>query len=79
MTGTGFATHDFSWIERHIPDGADARLLDVTSAFAVLPLMGPRARDLLQQLTADDVSNDGFPSAMSGRSGSPARRCGRCA
>ncbi len=61
VTGTGFATHDFSWIERHIPDGADARLLDVTSAFAVLPLMGPRARDLLQQVTADDVSNDGFP------------------
>ncbi len=61
VTGTGFATHDFSWIERHIPDGADARLLDVTSAFAVLPLMGPRARDLLQQVTEDDVSNDGLP------------------
>ena len=61
VTGTGFATHDFSWILRHIPHGADARLLDVTSAFAVLPLMGPRARDLLQQLTDDDVANDGFP------------------
>jgi sarcosine dehydrogenase len=61
VTGTGFATHDFSWIERHIPDGADARLMDVTSAFAVLPLMGPRARDLLQRMTAADVSNAGFP------------------
>jgi sarcosine dehydrogenase len=61
VTGTGFATHDFSWITRHIPTGADARLLDVTSAFAVLPLMGPRARDVLQQVSAEDVSNDAFP------------------
>jgi 4-methylaminobutanoate oxidase (formaldehyde-forming) len=61
VTGTGFATHDFNWIERHVPEGADARLLDVTSGFAVLPLMGPRARDLLERVTADDVSNEGFP------------------
>ena len=39
VTGTGFATHDFSWIERNIPDNYDARgpirastaLPDVTS------------------------------------------------
>ncbi len=61
VTGTGFATHDFSWIQRQIPEGADARLLDVTSAFAVLPLMGPRARDLLRQVTGDDLSNEAFP------------------
>src|SRR6185369_14869519 len=29
VTGTGFATHDFSWISRHIPAGLDARLVDV--------------------------------------------------
>jgi 4-methylaminobutanoate oxidase (formaldehyde-forming) len=57
VTGTGFATHDFAWIRRHLPDGADARLLDVTSAFAVLPVMGPLARDLLAGVTSDDVSN----------------------
>ncbi len=61
VTGTGFATHDFSWIQRHLPVGADARLLDVTSAFAVLPLMGPHARDLLQRATDDDLANDAFP------------------
>jgi sarcosine dehydrogenase len=61
VTGTGFATHDFAWIARHIPDGADARLIDMTSAFAVLPLMGPRARDLLRQVTSDDISNAALP------------------
>ena len=39
----------------------DMRLLDVTSAFAVLPLMGPRAREVLQHLTPDDVSNEALP------------------
>jgi 4-methylaminobutanoate oxidase (formaldehyde-forming) len=57
VSGTGFATHDFAWIRRHLPGGADARLLDVTSAFAVLPVMGPLARDLLAGVTSDDVSN----------------------
>jgi sarcosine dehydrogenase len=61
VTGTGFATHDFSWIRRNVPQGMDMRLLDVTSAFAVLPLMGPRAREVLQQVTPDDVSNEALP------------------
>ncbi|WP_395680579.1 glycine cleavage T C-terminal barrel domain-containing protein, partial [Inquilinus sp.] len=60
-TGTGFATHDFDWIARSIPAGANAHLVDVTSAYAVLSLMGPKARDVLQALTRDDVSDAAFP------------------
>ncbi|MFO1141435.1 MAG: FAD-dependent oxidoreductase [Amaricoccus sp.] len=61
VTGTGFATHDLAWIARHIPDGADARLADVTSAYAVLALMGPRAREILAPLADGDLSNAAFP------------------
>ena len=61
VTGTGFATHDFDWISRSIPEGLDARLIDVTSANAVLSVMGPRSRDVLQGLTEHDMSNAGFP------------------
>ncbi|MBB3769904.1 4-methylaminobutanoate oxidase (formaldehyde-forming) [Angulomicrobium tetraedrale] len=61
VTGTGFATHDFEWIARHIPDGLEARLIEVTSAHAVLSLFGPKARDILGALTSDDLSNAGFP------------------
>jgi 4-methylaminobutanoate oxidase (formaldehyde-forming) len=50
VTGTGFATHDFDWIRRNIPEDADATLVDVTSAYAVLALMGPKARDVLGML-----------------------------
>jgi sarcosine dehydrogenase len=61
VTGTGFATHDFDWISRSIPDGLDARLTDVTSSNAVLSVMGPRSRDLLQSLAEQDMSNAAFP------------------
>ncbi|MFQ5984441.1 MAG: FAD-dependent oxidoreductase, partial [Alphaproteobacteria bacterium] len=65
VTGTGFLTHDSAWIRDHIPDGMDARLIDVTSAFAVLSLMGPRSRDVLGAVTDADVSNEAFPFATS--------------
>jgi sarcosine dehydrogenase len=58
-TGTGFATHDFHWISRNL--NGDCQLVDVTSGFAVLSLMGPEARNILSRLCPDDLSNDGFP------------------
>ena len=61
VTGTGFATHDFDWISRSIPDGLEARLMDVTSSNAVLSVMGPRSRDVIQSLTEHDMSNTAFP------------------
>ena len=60
VTGTGFATHDFNWISRNIPDGLNCQLFDVTSAHAVLTLMGPEARNILQKVTRADVSDARF-------------------
>jgi len=60
VTGTGFATHDFNWISRNIPEGMNAQLFDITSSNAVLSLMGPKARDILQAVTKSDVSKEGF-------------------
>jgi 4-methylaminobutanoate oxidase (formaldehyde-forming) len=63
VTGTGAATRDFNWIQRHVPAELNAHLVDVTSAYATLSLMGPRARDVLQAVTEVDVSNAAFPFA----------------
>ena len=60
VTGTGFATHDFNWIKRNIPATMNAQIFDVTSAYAVLSLMGPNSRKILESVTRDDVSNDAF-------------------
>ncbi|MGJ0426137.1 GcvT family protein [Methylocystis sp.] len=61
VTGTAFGTHDFDWIRRSIPEGMDARVIDVTPANSVLALMGPRAREILQSCCDDDLSNGAFP------------------
>ena len=61
VTGTGYATHDFDWISKNIPNGMNAQLFDVTSSYAVLSLMGPKSREILQQITRNDVSNEALP------------------
>ncbi len=60
VTGTGFATHDFDWIKRNVPEGMNCQLFDVTSSTSVLSLMGPKARKILELVTSSDVSNDAF-------------------
>jgi 4-methylaminobutanoate oxidase (formaldehyde-forming) len=60
VTGTGYRTHDFDWIKRHIKDGLDVTLEDITDSQCTLSLMGPRARDVLSRVTDADVSNDAF-------------------
>ena len=61
VTSGSTATRDFHWINRHIPPEAHAVLSDVTSAYAVLGIMGPRSRELLSRLTDVELSNDAFP------------------
>ena len=61
LTGSGQATRDASWIERHIGDGEFAALVDVTSAYSVISLMGPKSEALLRTLGPDDLSKAGLP------------------
>ena len=61
VTGTGFVTRDFNWIERNIPAGMNAALIDATDAGSVLSLFGPRSRDILSAVTDDDISDAALP------------------
>ncbi len=58
-------TKTFSYIQSHIAADEYAFLTDVTSAYAVLGVMGPNARTLLSGLTDADLSNPAFPFASS--------------
>lgn len=51
---------DLNWLRRHLGD-ARAVVTDVSSGEAVLPVMGPRSRELLSLVSPDDLSNDAFP------------------
>lgn len=56
---------DKAHIRAHMPAGARANLVDVTSGLAVFGVMGPRSRELLSALTNADLSNDAFPFGTS--------------
>ncbi len=59
VTGAGFGVRDSDWVARHLPVGVALR--DVTNRYATINLCGPRARDILQSVSDDDVSNDALP------------------
>ncbi len=61
VTGSAFGVHDFSWIQRHLPADGSVVQRDVTTELACLGLWGPRAREILQEVSADDLSNGAFP------------------
>jgi glycine cleavage system aminomethyltransferase T len=54
---------DQDHLRRHLPEGARATLVDVTSAYAVLGVMGPRSRELLGRLSRADLED--FPFGTS--------------
>jgi heterotetrameric sarcosine oxidase gamma subunit len=60
VTIAAAAVHDADWIRRGIGD-ARVSVTDVTSAFTVLGLMGPRSRELLSRRTSADLSTTAFP------------------
>lgn len=56
-----FYTHDLMWLRRHIPDDAHAIVTDMTSAYTLINVQGPRSRDLMRRITTVDVSKEAFP------------------
>jgi glycine cleavage system aminomethyltransferase T/glycine/D-amino acid oxidase-like deaminating enzyme len=65
VTSCATQTRDFHWLSRSIPAGARAVAVDVSPAYAVLGLMGPRSRELLATLTDADLATRAFPFATS--------------
>ena len=61
VTGSAFGVRDSGWVRRHLPCDGSVEIRDVTSGLAVINLVGPKARAVLQAATLDDVSNTAFP------------------
>jgi len=61
ITGTAFGQHDLSWLSLNMPEDGSVTIEDVSSSYACLGLWGPKARKILEKVTTDDVSNEGFP------------------
>ena len=61
MSSISHTRRDRDHLARHIQDGEDVRLRDVTSAYGVLSVAGPKARDVLASVTDIDLSSEAFP------------------
>src|SRR5690606_4026988 len=51
---------DLSWLRRHAGE-ASVAIVDVSAAEVVLPLMGPKSREILSLVSPDDFSNEAHP------------------
>jgi len=65
VTAAATARRDLLWLKKHIPSDARASVEDITAAYAVLGVMGPNSRALLQKLTTADLTNATFPFGAS--------------
>ena len=63
VTGGAFGMSDLKWFADHLPENGSAQVHDQTNAWTTIGLWGPRARDILQSITSDDVSHEGLPFA----------------
>jgi 4-methylaminobutanoate oxidase (formaldehyde-forming) len=67
ITGSGFIGNDLNWLYLHMdPKDPPVEIRDITTDYACLALWGPKARRVLQKVTRDDVSNEGFPYLHAG-------------
>ena len=61
ITGGAGGNVDKKWFTDHLPDDGSVQFQEQTSALCTVGLWGPKARDVLQSVTEDDVSHEGFP------------------
>lgn len=62
ITGSGSELHDIRWLEQHAFDGSyQVDIINKTDELGALGVAGPFSRDVLQKLTNQDMSHQGFP------------------
>lgn len=61
VSGTAFGMHDAQWIKKHMPRDGGVAFRDVTDSLAVINVIGPDARRLIEKVCRDDISNENFP------------------
>lgn len=65
VTAGASQTRDFTWLKRHIPEGAHCFAIDITPGLPMLGLMGPNSRALLSKVSGTGLSNENFPFGTS--------------
>jgi len=61
VVGTAFGRRVAWWLNKHSSADGSVVVKQVTSAYAVINVAGPRSRELLQRVANGDLSNANFP------------------
>jgi glycine cleavage system aminomethyltransferase T/glycine/D-amino acid oxidase-like deaminating enzyme len=65
LTAAACVVRDRDWLRRHIAPEEHAAVVDVSASLAMLTVMGPESRRMLQPLTDVSLGNEDFPFATS--------------
>ena len=61
VTGGFDGGRDSYWFRKWLPEDGSVTFTDVTSSMSTIGVWGPYARQLVQKITSDDISHEGFP------------------
>lgn len=65
VTGSASVVRDRDWLQRNSDPSWQVSVIDVSSAYAVVGVMGPASRTLLERVSGADLSEDAFPFSTS--------------
>ncbi len=65
VTAAVAQVRDLAWLRRHLGEADRCTFTDVTSGIAMLSIMGPDSRALLEKISGADLSGDTLPFAHS--------------
>jgi aminomethyltransferase len=55
VVNAGTADKDFAWIAEHVKEAGDAAVVNSSDRYALIAIQGPKAKQILQSLTAVDL------------------------
>jgi 4-methylaminobutanoate oxidase (formaldehyde-forming) len=62
VTGAAYVNTDLGWLRLQVRDGdPPVAIRESTDELSVIGVWGPRVRDILERVTDDDMSEEGFP------------------
>jgi sarcosine dehydrogenase len=61
VTGAGYVNSDLGWLRTQLRDDESVDLRETTDELSVIGMWGPHARDVLERVTEDDISEAAFP------------------
>src|SRR3712207_8758526 len=64
---------DIEWMERHLPEDGSVQVRDISGGTCCVGVWGPAARDLVQSLSPNDLSNEAFGRSEERRVGKECR------